>query len=67
MHPAPVFVVNEIHRVTNVFRSRLLVRHPDVLKRLRDEVRSISGEDAAISKAQVQKMTYLRCVIDEST
>ncbi|KAL8725229.1 MAG: hypothetical protein Q9181_006492 [Wetmoreana brouardii] len=46
--------------------SFLLVRHPKVLSRLRDEVRSVVGTNSAISRELVQKMGYLKCVLNET-
>ncbi|KAL9053335.1 MAG: hypothetical protein Q9162_004835 [Coniocarpon cinnabarinum] len=45
---------------------RLLVRHPDVLARLRKEVESVMGDDAQVDKSKIQKMPWLKCVITES-
>ena len=47
-------------------QSRLLVRHETVLKRLRKEVESVLGSETNITKSELQKMTYLKCVITES-
>lgn len=47
--------------------SRLLVRHPEVLKRLRGEIKSVLGEDKDITRAYIQRMAYLQNVIKEST
>jgi Cytochrome P450 len=47
--------------------SRLLIRHPQVMNRLRGEVASVMGESVHPSKEQVRNMPYLGYVIKEST
>ncbi|KAI4267478.1 MAG: hypothetical protein LQ337_008330 [Flavoplaca oasis] len=44
----------------------LLVRHPHVLSRLQDEITSTVGADADISRAHIQKMVFLRCILNET-
>jgi cytochrome P450 len=45
--------------------SRLLVRHPNVMKRLRQEIRSIMNEDCLPTREQLRKMPFLACVVKE--
>ncbi|KAL8978269.1 MAG: hypothetical protein Q9205_006108 [Flavoplaca limonia] len=44
----------------------LLVRHPRVLGRLQDEITSTVGPDADITRAHIQKMVFLRCILNET-
>ena len=46
--------------------SRLLVRHPHVLKKLRGEIGSVLGQDKDVTRAYIQRMPYLHHVIKES-
>jgi cytochrome P450 len=46
--------------------SRLLVRHPDVLKKLREEVSSIVGSAPDFDRDDLHKMEYLTMVLKES-
>lgn len=46
--------------------SRLLVRHPLVMKRLRGEIASTLEGSSMPTKNQLMKMPYLSCVIKES-
>ena len=46
--------------------SFLLVRHPHVLRRLQDEITSTVGTDANIKRTHIQKMGYLKCILNES-
>ena len=46
--------------------SFLLVRHPKVLRRLQDEIESVMGSDAEITRLHIQKMSYLKCILNES-
>lgn len=46
--------------------SFLLVRHPAVLDRLRNEIQSVVGDDSEINRSHIQKMSYLKAVLDES-
>lgn len=46
--------------------SRLLVRYPHVLKKLRVEVESVLGQDTNVTRAYIQRMPYLQHVIKES-
>ena len=52
---------------TNLFLcSFLLVRHPLVLRRLQVEISSILGEEAELTRSQIQQMNYLECLLNES-
>ena len=44
----------------------LLVRHPHVLQRLQKEVHEILGEEGVLDRRHIQKMSWLRCVINET-
>jgi cytochrome P450 len=44
----------------------LLVRHPEALAKLRSEIQLVTGGSRELSRAKISKMTYLRCVINES-
>lgn len=46
--------------------SYLLVRHPTVLDRLRSEIRSFASHEDNLTRAQILKMSYLKCVFNES-
>lgn len=43
----------------------LLVRHPEALTRIQDEILTITGGSSEFTRAHINKMTYLRCVINE--
>ncbi|KAJ5916145.1 hypothetical protein N7504_000160 [Penicillium tannophilum] len=43
-----------------------LVRHPAVLKRLREEVISFTQDDVKLTRAHIAKMKYLKCVLNET-
>ncbi|CAG8058938.1 unnamed protein product [Penicillium salamii] len=43
----------------------LLVRHPEVLAKLRAEIQDVTGGSSDMSRAIISKMKYLRCVINE--
>ncbi|CAG7925900.1 unnamed protein product [Penicillium olsonii] len=43
----------------------LLVRHPEVLAKLRTEIQDVTGGSSDMSRAVISKMKYLRCVINE--
>jgi hypothetical protein len=51
---------------TNLVNSRLLVRHPDVLKKLREEVSSVVGNASGFDRDDLHKMEYLAMVLKES-
>lgn len=44
----------------------LLVRHPTVLDRLRSEIRSFASHEDDLTRAQILKMPYLKCVFNET-
>ncbi|KAL8812536.1 MAG: hypothetical protein Q9223_007267, partial [Gallowayella weberi] len=44
----------------------LLVRHPHVLERLKGEIRSVANTNSDITRGQIQKMGYLKCVLNET-
>ncbi|KAJ5958206.1 uncharacterized protein N7479_005356 [Penicillium vulpinum] len=44
----------------------LLVRHPETLAKLRNEIQHITGGSHELSRAKISKMQYLRCVINEA-
>lgn len=46
--------------------SRLLVRHPEVLVRLRKEIQSVLESSQSPTREQIRKMPYLSFVIKES-
>lgn len=50
----------------NHVNSRLLVRHPEVLKKLREEVSSMIGNASDFDRDDLQKMEYLTMVLKES-
>ncbi|KAG7008903.1 hypothetical protein G7Y79_00004g014870 [Physcia stellaris] len=43
----------------------LLVRHPLVLARLRQEISDILGEDVTLNRSHIQKLQWLKCVLNE--
>ncbi|KAH8646249.1 cytochrome P450 [Xylariales sp. PMI_506] len=45
---------------------RLLIRHPQVMQRLRVEIESVMGESVTPTREQIRKMPYLSYVIQES-
>jgi cytochrome P450 len=51
--------------VSTIF-SRLLVRHPNVMARLRQEISSIMESSHIPSREQIKRIPYLACVIKES-
>ena len=40
--------------------------HPDVFKKLRNEVESVLGQDKDVTRGYIQRMPYLHNVIKES-
>ena len=46
--------------------SRLLVRHPHVMARLRSEIGSVLGDGEHPSREKIRKMPYLAMVVKES-
>jgi hypothetical protein len=45
---------------------RLLVRHPKVLDKLRQEISLVTNNNTELHRADLQKMTYLTNVLKES-
>lgn len=46
--------------------SRLLVRHPRVMDRLREEITSVLAGKAELNREDLKKMTYLSNILKES-
>ena len=46
--------------------SRLLIRHPSVMERLRKEVHSVLSDEEHPTREKIRKMPYLALVIKES-
>jgi len=46
--------------------SFLLVRHKPVLERVQREIRTVIGDQERITRVQISKLPYLRCVLNES-
>ena len=46
--------------------SRLLIRHQDVLARLKKEIETVLGGQSIINRAQIQQMPFLKNVLIES-
>ncbi|RDW82928.1 hypothetical protein BP5796_04419 [Coleophoma crateriformis] len=44
----------------------LLVRHPDVLAKLRDQIAAVIPEGEEVTRASIAKLPYLKCVINET-
>ncbi|CAO1605215.1 hypothetical protein XANCAGTX0491_008738 [Xanthoria calcicola] len=44
----------------------LLVRHPHVLGRLKEEIASVVDSDVNITRTHIQKMSYLKCILNET-
>ncbi|EOA19207.1 hypothetical protein CARUB_v100045580mg, partial [Capsella rubella] len=42
-----------------------LMRHPECMKKLRDEISSVSAHNSYVTEKEVEKMDYLHCVIKE--
>ncbi|KAL8942139.1 MAG: hypothetical protein Q9216_001824 [Gyalolechia sp. 2 TL-2023] len=43
----------------------MLVRHPRVLERLKQEIKSTLPNGERLARPQLQKLTYLRCILNE--
>ena len=43
-----------------------LVRHPEMLQRLREEINEVVGAETLITRAHTKRMTYLNAVLNES-
>ncbi len=46
--------------------SRLLVRHPHVMDRLRNEITSVLAGKSELNREDLKKMTYLSNILKES-
>ncbi|KAL8662719.1 MAG: hypothetical protein Q9202_004504 [Teloschistes flavicans] len=46
--------------------SFLLVRHPKVLSRLKAEIHSVVDQNTSVARIHIQKMSYLRHILNES-
>lgn len=53
-------------RVLTNDRSRLLVRNPNVMNRLRSEISSVMGDENHPTREKIRRMPYLANVITES-
>jgi hypothetical protein len=53
-------------RSLTALRSRLLVRHPRVLERLRWDIASVMEDTVDLSRERLRKMIFLNCVVKES-
>ncbi len=51
---------------SNVTHSYLLPRHPQVLKRLREDIQSAAGNGQELKREDIKKMAYLANVLKES-
>lgn len=47
--------------------SYLLVRHPDVMSRLRSEITSVLGGNDSVTRADLKQLGYLTNVLKESS
>jgi hypothetical protein len=52
--------------LTYLLGSYLLVRHPAALERLREEIRSTVETGQPLTRGQINRMAYLKCVLNES-
>ncbi|KAL5714895.1 hypothetical protein ACHQM5_016797 [Ranunculus cassubicifolius] len=43
-----------------------LIRHPEVMKKLQDEVRRVVGTKGEVDEKDIKQMDYLKCVIKEN-
>ena len=43
-----------------------LVRHPEMLQRLREEINEVTGSETVITRSHTRKMSYLSAVLNES-
>ena len=43
-----------------------LIKHPDVMKKVQEEVRNVVGNKSKVDVDDIQKMEYLKCVIKET-
>jgi len=52
--------------VTVVWAMTSLLKHPRVMKKVQEEIRSLSGKKAFLDEDDVQKFSYLKAVIKET-
>ncbi|QCE02973.1 cytochrome P450 [Vigna unguiculata] len=52
--------------VTVVWAMTLLLKHPRVMKKVQEEIRSLSGKKPFLDEDDVQKLPYLKAVIKEA-
>ena len=52
--------------LTQILSSYQLVRHPATLERLRQEIQYVAKDGEDLTRAQINKMTFLKCVLNES-
>jgi hypothetical protein len=52
-----------MHHVLDDLPSR---RHPEMLKRLREEIEEVTGSELEIARSHTKKMPYLTAVLNES-
>ena len=52
--------------IADTWGSFLLIRNPDVLCRLRQEIQDIFKSEEELTRTHVQRMTYLGWVLNES-
>lgn len=43
-----------------------LVRHPEMLRRLREEINEVTGSETLVTRSHTRKMSYLNAVLNES-
>lgn len=64
---SPVFHGQAIFgQAADNINSRLLVRHPDVLQKLREEISLVIGNTPDFERDDLQKLEYLTMVLKES-
>jgi cytochrome P450 len=64
--PGLVHVILSCTDIPFLSSSRLLVRHPEVMDRLRCEISSVTMDTAHLTREQIRKMPFLSCIIKES-
>lgn len=52
--------------IITLLYSHLLLRHPQTLERLREEIRSVNGNNANFGRQDLKKMAYLANILKES-
>ena len=43
-----------------------LLRHPNILKRLQEEIESVVGQHRKVKESDLETMKYLHCVVKET-